>query len=77
MEIKDFFTLNDLFAQLGLPNDEQNIEKFIKQHRPLSQSINISDAPWWTESQREFLREGILDDENWSYPIDELSELLR
>lgn len=77
MEIKDCFTLNNLFAQLGLDNDDQNIEKFIEQHRPLPQSINISDAPWWTESQKEFLRQGILDDENWSYPIDELSELLR
>lgn len=77
MEIKDFFTLNDLFAQLGLDNDDKSIEKFIEQHRPLPQSINIADAAWWTESQKEFLRQGIEDDENWSYPIDELSELLR
>lgn len=68
---------SDLFKQLGLPDDATSIDQFITSHSPLKNEIKLVDAPFWTESQRAFLREAVLDDADWAVPFDELNEALR
>ena len=70
-------TMNNLFAQLGLPSDAAEIERFIKVHSPLVESICLSEAAFWTPAQASFLREEILDDADWAEVIDELNTALR
>lgn len=38
-------TLNNLFAQLGLPSSDEEIEAFIKTHSHLAGYISLADAP--------------------------------
>lgn len=49
MELNTYHSINELFAQLGLPSDDKSIDEFIEHHKPLSEKINIVDAPWWNE----------------------------
>lgn len=49
-------TMNNLFAQLGLPSDDVAIEQFITAHRPLENDIALYRAPFWTIAQRDFSR---------------------
>lgn len=69
-------TLNNLFAQLGLPSTDIEIDDFIKVHRHLASHIRLSDAPYWTTSQAAFLREEILKDADWAEVIDQLNARL-
>jgi Protein of unknown function (DUF2789) len=43
---------SDLFAQLGLPNDEYAIQRFIASHARLSSDFLLADAPFWTPVYR-------------------------
>ena len=69
-------SLNNLFAQLGLPSGQVAIEIFIKTHSPLATNILLSDAPFWTSAQASFLREEILNDADWAEVIDQLNAKL-
>lgn len=69
-------TLNNLFAQLGLPSDDVEIDNFIKNHSHLDTSLSLSEAPFWTPSQAAFLREEILKDADWAEVIDQLNARL-
>jgi len=66
-------TMSNLFAQLGLPADETAIEDFIARHRPLDNDIALYRAPFWSASQRAFLKEEIIEDADWAGVIDELN----
>ena len=66
-----------LFKQLGLPDDPKGIDQFITSHSPLKNEIKLVDAPFWTESQRAFLKESIIEDSDWAVPFDQLNEALR
>ena len=68
--------LCDLFQQLGLPDDVASIERFIRAHRPLSNAIPVAEAPFWTPSQAQFLREEIGKDGDWAELVDILGSLL-
>ncbi|MDD1013021.1 DUF2789 domain-containing protein [Pseudomonas rubra] len=68
---------SELFKQLGLADDAQSIDQFITSHSPLKNEIKLVDAPFWTESQRDFLRQSISDDADWAEPFDQLNEALR
>ena len=68
--------LSHLFAQLGLENNQQAIDSFIASHS-IADDIVISQAHFWTSSQRAFLIEALEDDANWSDLIDHLDTLLR
>ena len=68
--------LGDLFRQLGLPDDPAAIENFIATHRPLPAGVALADAPFWTPSQAQFLREEISDDADWAELVDSLGSLL-
>ncbi len=81
-------TLNELFLQLGLPNDEASIHAFIQKHsmasktiksqkKPAKTAAEITKAPWWSPSQSEFLRQAIHEDSEWAIPVDELNKRLQ
>ncbi|QDC43222.1 DUF2789 domain-containing protein [Methylophilus medardicus] len=69
-------TLNHLFAQLGLPASDAEIDSFIHKHRHLAGYISLADAPYWTPAQATFLREEILKDADWAEVIDQLNARL-
>jgi hypothetical protein len=69
-------TIGDLFEQLGLPSDPKSIETFVALHRPLPDGMVLADAPFWTPSQAQFLREEIKRDADWAEVVDTLSSLL-
>lgn len=70
-------TLSNLFAQLGLPNDEAAIDQFIASHRPLANDIALYRAPFWSAAQRDFLKAEIIEDADWAAVIDDLNGRLR
>ena len=70
-------TLKDLFGQLGLPDSHEQIEGFISTHRPLDAGIRLADAPFWTSSQANFLRDEIDEDADWAELVDQLNVRLR
>ncbi len=70
-------TLEQLFAQLGLAEDAESIERFIAQHSPLPGEVLLCDAPFWSESQASFLRKAWKSDDDWVPTVDTLDTLLR
>ncbi|MBZ2170320.1 MULTISPECIES: DUF2789 domain-containing protein [Marinobacter] len=70
-------TINTLFEQLGLPSDEASVDQFISEHSPLPAGTAIQDAPFWSESQSNFLEEGLEQDSDWAEIIDELDARMR
>lgn len=69
-------TMSNLFAQLGLPSEAAAMDQFIAAHRPLAQGIALYRAPFWSASQRAFLKEEIIEDADWAGVIDELNARL-
>ena len=70
-------SLSALFKQLGLPDDAESIDKFIASHSPLKPELHLADAFFWSASQKQFLRDEILDDADWAVVVDQLNVLLR
>lgn len=68
---------HELFAQLGLPSDAQSIARFLASHGPLPGAVALPDAAFWSPAQAAFLRESLQQDNDWSQPVDQLSEALR
>lgn len=68
-------TINDLFAQLGLPNSDDAIDEFIKANQ-LPDEISLKDAPFLDEQQKMFIQEEWRLDAVWSLVIDELNARL-
>lgn len=64
---------SQLFAQLGLPDDEASIRAFIATHAPLPEDMRLEEAPFWTASQAQLLREERLEDADWIVVIDQLN----
>ncbi|XHS78038.1 DUF2789 family protein [Burkholderiaceae bacterium UC74_6] len=78
MDTTTHHKISELFAQLGLPNSPAEIGQFIDLHRPLSMTLNLSEAPFWNNSQVTFLREEWhADNGDWALLIDQLSASLR
>jgi hypothetical protein len=68
---------SELFAQLGLPSDDQGIAKFLNDHTPLAGDVKLPEAAFWSPAQATFLREALLQDSDWAEPADQLSQALR
>lgn len=66
-------TMDNLFAQLGLPSEPAAIDAFIDAHRPLGEGVALYRADFWSASQRDFLKEEIIVDADWAAVIDELN----
>ncbi len=71
------FTLNALFAQLGLDNTDSAIQHFLRVHSPLPENVVLHKASFWNCSQAAFLQQAITEDSEWSYMVDHLDSLLR
>jgi len=68
---------SDLFAQLGLAHDELSIRRFITQHQPLADGVELHQAPFWSPAQAAMLQEKIKADDNWALVVDQLNAALR
>ena len=66
------YTMNELFAQLGLESSDEAIDKFIKNNQ-LAKEVSLKDADIWTEKQKMFLQEEWKRDAVWVEVIDELN----
>ena len=67
--------MTHLCQQLGLQDSEDAIAQFIATHQ-LSRGTQISDADFWTDSQRQFLAEKLKSDGEWAIVVDQLNEVL-
>jgi len=72
-----FHPFSDLFAQLGLPYEESDIRAFIARHSPLSQDLELWEAPFWTPAQAALLRDEFVEDADWAEAVDQLNLALR
>lgn len=77
MDLQTHHNLPLLFEQLGLDSAPQAIEQFIKEHRGLPDALRLSEAPFWSDAQADFLRQQILADGDWAIVVDELNTRLR
>lgn len=72
-----YHSINTLFAQLGLANSQEDIAKFVEQHKGLDASTPLSEASFWNQSQVNFLHEAIAEDADWAEVVDTLDAMLR
>ncbi|MGY8870930.1 MAG: DUF2789 domain-containing protein [Pseudomonadales bacterium] len=68
--------LTNLFLQLGLAAEENEIESFISCHS-VDEGISLEEAVFWTQGQAQFIKESRANDADWSEMVDELDTLLR
>lgn len=68
---------SELFRQLGMASDRDSIDRFIATHRPLASERALSEAPFWTPAQADFLRSELGKDADWAELIDQLNARLR
>jgi len=65
-----------LFDQLGLDSTRSGIYHFVKGHN-IQADLTIDEAPFWNQSQANFLSDSIQEDGDWSEIIDQLDAMLR
>ncbi len=70
------YSMESLFAQLGLPSEITKIQRFIMTHGRLSHDTLLEDAPFWTSAQSKFLKEKILMGADWAVVIEQLNEAI-
>lgn len=68
-------TLELLFEQLGLDATSEAIDQFIKAHQ-LPADVQLHDAEFWSEGQRQFLKSHLASDDDWAIVVDELNQQL-
>ncbi len=68
--------MTNLFLQLGLDSSQEGIDRFLLENE-LPEHIHILEAPFWSSSQVELLRELLCADADWALVVDQLSEALR
>ena len=66
------YSMNELFAQLGLDSSDEAIDNFIAEHQ-LASEEKLTEASIWTDNQRMFLQEEWQKDAAWVETIDELN----
>ena len=67
---------SELFAQLGLADDNASIQQFIATHSPIPNDMRLEDAPFWSTAQSQLLREERRDDADWAMVVDRLNGAL-
>jgi hypothetical protein len=72
-----FHIVKDLFLQIGLSNENSDIDSFIRENKGIPSSIPIWEADFWTQSQAAFLKESYDEDSDWVEAVDHLDSLLR
>jgi hypothetical protein len=71
------YSLNTLFAQMGLESSDEAIDLFIRSHGSISRESPLSEARCWTPSQSALLKEALADDSDWTEVVDQLHALLQ
>jgi hypothetical protein len=71
-----FHRFSELFQQLGLPADEPSIRQFLALHAPLPGDVPLHEAAFWSDAQRQLLRELIQQDADWAEVVDQLNAAL-
>ena len=66
------YSINDLFAQLGLDSSDSAIDAFIENNQ-LAKDEELTKSKIWDEKQRMFLQEEWKKDAVWVEIIDELN----
>ncbi|WP_350560082.1 DUF2789 family protein [Psychrobacter sp. CAL346-MNA-CIBAN-0220] len=66
------YTINDLFAQLGLDSSDQAIDNFVEKHQ-LAKDEKLIESDVWNDNQRMFLQEEWEKDAAWVEIIDDLN----
>lgn len=66
------YTMNDLFAQLGLDSSDEAIDNFIENNQ-LAKDEKLIEASIWTKQQCMFLQEEWKKDAAWVEIIDDLN----
>ncbi|WP_201586441.1 DUF2789 domain-containing protein [Psychrobacter jeotgali] len=66
------YTMNELFAQLGLDNSDEAIDNFIENNK-LEKDEALIESDIWNDKQRMFLQEEWKKDAVWVEVIDELN----
>ncbi|MFZ3075675.1 MAG: DUF2789 family protein [Psychrobacter glacincola] len=66
------YSMNELFAQLGLDSSDEAIDLFIEKHQ-LAKNEELIKSDVWNDSQRMFLQEEWTQDAAWVETIDELN----
>jgi len=66
------YSMNELFAQLGLDSSDEAIDQFIENNQ-LAKEEELIDAHIWSDNQRAFLQEEWFKDAAWVETIDELN----
>lgn len=70
-------SINALFEQLGLDEDDAAIDDFIHKHKPLTKQVLLYEADFWSPSQAEFLKQAVDDDADWANIVEQLNSMLR
>ncbi|NRA56347.1 MAG: DUF2789 domain-containing protein [Gammaproteobacteria bacterium] len=76
MDTSDHNNMTVLFEQLGLAGSNEQINKFLSEHR-LFEHQRIEQADYWTPSQAAFLQQAIAEDSDWAELVDHLDAALR
>jgi hypothetical protein len=71
------YTINTLFAQLGLEGTDAAVDHFIRTHGPLPATVQLHEAPCWSPAQAKLLKEAVVNDADWAEVVDQLDALLR
>ncbi|PLT22891.1 DUF2789 family protein [Psychrobacter sp. MES7-P7E] len=66
------YSMNELFAQLGLDSSDEAIDSFIAANQ-LASEEKLTESSIWTDNQRMFLQEEWQKDAAWVETIDELN----
>ena len=66
------YSMNELFAQLGLDSSDEAIDRFIENNQ-LAKEEKLTEASIWNDNQRMFLQEEWEKDAAWVEVIDELN----
>lgn len=66
------YTINDLFAQLGLDSSDEAIDNFVEKHQ-LAKEEKLIESNVWNDNQRMFLQEEWTKDAAWVEIIDDLN----
>lgn len=64
--------MSNLFRQLGLPDEQRDIDAFVHTHR-LQAHTALAEAPFWSAAQARFLTQSLAEDSDWSEVVDELA----
>ncbi|HEY4713686.1 MAG TPA: DUF2789 domain-containing protein [Aquirhabdus sp.] len=67
--------IENLFAQLGLDNSQDAIERFTTTHI-LPKEVSVNNAPYWNDGQRHFLQDALRQDSEWTEAVDQLNIML-